>query len=172
MRIARTLLALALVVVLQVLIVDWWPGAAHFVDLFSLVVVLYALSGELVPAILVGAAVGLAHDAFSGAPFGLHGFADTLTAYVTALAARQLVVGRALGAFALVAAATLFERLVLVGLLALLVPGPVAVRFPWLLLAVLVNGVLGALLFALGLRLRERRSQRGQTRSTKIRFGR
>lgn len=172
MRLLRFVVSLSVVIVLQVLTVTWWPGAARFVDFFSLMVVFYALSGELVPAILVGAAVGLAHDAFSGGPFGLHGFADTLTAYVTALAAQRLVVGRAPGVFALFASATLFERLVLVCLLALLVPGPVGLQLSWMMLAVLLNGLLGAILFAAGRRARAWYGRRGLAHASKIRLGR
>lgn len=171
MRLLRFIGALAVVIVLQVIAVSWWPGAARFLDLFSLVAVFYALSGELLPAILVGAAFGLAHDAFSGGPFGLHGFADTLMAYMVALAAQRLVLGRALSVFLLFAVATLFERLVLVGLLALLLPRLTSLQLPWLALAILINGLLGVLLFEARKRLRARRSLRGLARASKIRLG-
>ena len=161
MAAVRLVVALAVAVGVHALGVGLVPGFARVVDVFLLVTVLQGLSGRSLAGLTGGLAAGLTHDALTGGPFGLHGFADTLVGYLTARLAQRLVIQRASGVALVVAGLTIVQQLLL-----LLVHGLAAPPVPWpdpawLLLRALTCGLLGGMLVLLrGLWHRGRRARR------------
>ena len=109
------------------------PGFPSACDLFLVATVAAARHGRLERALVAGSLAGWAADALAGTPFGLFGFTDAAIGYLTALAARRLVVERPGSLVGLFAAAGFAQGIVLV-LLGLFVvpevvelPGPVAI---------------------------------------------
>ena len=97
------------------------PRFAAVVDPFLVVVVIQALRHSPVGSAVGGSIVGLVQDALSGGPFGLHGFVDTLVAWLATLACQRFVIQRPaqIGMLCLLAAgfqqlALMFLRLAMV----------------------------------------------------------
>ena len=146
-----------------------WPELPRLLDLFLIVAVLNALGGSSAGALLGGAAAGLTHDTLSGRLYGLHGFADTIVAYAVARAAQRLDLTGPGAVLVAVALATLLEEAILV-LLALLFTAPEPPEPVWVVVEALVNGVVGALLFAAGSRFGVLRERARKRRMAKIRL--
>jgi rod shape-determining protein MreD len=142
------------------------------VDTFLLITVLFALQGGVVGGMFAGLVAGLAADALSGGPFGLHGFADTIIGYGTALTAHRLVIQRASGVFAVAAAAAAVQQIVLLVLRWVLLESPPTAGVGWLLARVALTGVLAAIVYLMTLRLQQRLAAWRESRGARIRFGR
>ncbi len=170
MRLLRLALALASAAGIHALGTRLAPAFPQAVDLFLLVAVLPALDGRYPWAIAGGTAAGLAADALSGAPFGLHGFADTITAYATAFAAQRLVVERASGVWLVCALATAAQQALLVGLGLVILPRPVFPSWIWVLIKAVANGSVGALLWTAGGRLAARLEGWRHSRTARLRL--
>lgn len=98
-------------------------GFPAAVDLFLVLAVYNSLSGHLASSAAGGAAAGLARDALSGGLYGLHGFADTLVAYVSARLQERLMIQKPFEVGVLFALAAAAQLVVLSTLQFLLVPG-------------------------------------------------
>jgi rod shape-determining protein MreD len=99
------------------------PSFPLAVDLFLVATVLVGRGGRPIPAMFAGLVAGWASDALTGAPFGLHGLANTAVGYGTARAAQQLVVQRPTSLLAVFAAAAAAQSAILVLLELAFVPG-------------------------------------------------
>lgn len=173
MRFLEFLVLLVTAILVQLLGARLWGGAFNLlVDAFLVVTVLFALQGSLVAGMLGGLAAGLAADALSGSLFGLHGFADTIIGYSTALAAHRLVIQRASGVFAVAAAAAAVQQIVLLVLRWVLLESPTGLDLVWLLSRVAVTGVVAAVVYLLTLRMQRRLGAWRESRGSRIRFGR
>ena len=95
MRALKLLAGVAAALLVHLAGTQLFGGFGRFLDVFLVVVVIYALEGETLSAIFVGLFVGLLHDTLTGGPFGLFGFADTIVGYGTgvqqALGAAELL---------------------------------------------------------------------------------
>ena len=100
------------------------PSFARLVDVFLVVVVVYALEASSLAALFAGLAVGLLHDTLTSGPYGLFGFADTIVGYSTARLAQRLVIQRSTGVLALVSFAAVAQQAIVAGLAFLLLPFP------------------------------------------------
>ncbi len=143
MRALKFLAALAAALLVHLLGVRLWPDFPRVLDLFLVVVVLHALDGESLPALLGGLAAGLLHDALSGGLYGLYGFADTLVGYGTARLAQRLVIQRSTGVLGVVAFATAAQQAVLVVLAFLLQSDPGLPQAGWVAVRAGACGVVG-----------------------------
>jgi len=119
---------------------------ARGVDVFLVVLVLYALESSSLAALFVGLAIGLLHDTLTGGPYGLFGFADTIVGYSTARLAQRLVIQRATGVLALVSFAAVGQEAIVAGLAFLLQPAPELPDPVWVAVEAGVCGVLGMLI--------------------------
>jgi rod shape-determining protein MreD len=173
MRVVRLLAILALAVVAHLAATRLFPSFPLRVDLVLVVVVLHALEGNSLSALLFGLLAGLAQDTLASGPFGLFGFADTAVAYATARLAQRLVIQRATGVFLVVSFASLLQQVVLVLLAFLLLPNPTLPEPLGILeqatLKALACGLLGMIIYALTGRLRRafelsRRGRSGRLR--------
>jgi rod shape-determining protein MreD len=100
------------------------PGFSRWMDVFLVTIVLHALEGNSLSALLFGLGVGVLEDSLANGPLGLFGFADTLVAYGTARLAQRLVIQRATGVLLVVSFASLLQQAVLVLLAFMLLPNP------------------------------------------------
>ncbi|MGZ5474977.1 MAG: rod shape-determining protein MreD [Thermoanaerobaculia bacterium] len=84
MRWLRFLIGLLIALTLHSLLDSFFPNALAFFNPYVILVVYYAMGGNVWGAIFAGAGAGLVQDAFSGAIFGLHAFSLTICAYTVA----------------------------------------------------------------------------------------
>ena len=88
----RFLLGLVLAVAVHTLAIQVHAYSPQLLDPFVVLVIYQALRANAIPSAMVGSVVGLTQDAFTGGLFGLHGFANTLVAYlVSAIRQRFLI---------------------------------------------------------------------------------
>src|SRR5439155_6920538 len=80
----RLAIGLLIALTLHSLLDSFFPNALAFFNPYLILVVYYAMGGNLVGAIFAGIAAGLVQDAYSGAIFGLHAFSLTVIAYIVA----------------------------------------------------------------------------------------
>jgi|CXWL01.1.fsa_nt_gi rod shape-determining protein MreD len=153
MRFLRSALALAAVIVLQLLGSRLMPTFPLLFDLPLLVVIQLGLSGNLWAGLLGGLVAGMASDALGGGLFGLHGFCDTLVGYSLAVVASRFML-RQTAAVALGAAVATALKLALLGILGVLLFSPPQAPSPlWALLTVATTTLLSLLVHLASRRL-------------------
>ena len=91
MRWLRFAIGLLIALTLHSLLDSFYPNALAFFNPYLILVIYYAMGGNLVGAIFAGIAAGLVQDAYSGAIFGLHAFSLTVIAYIVAYINSRLV---------------------------------------------------------------------------------
>ncbi|HVT15905.1 MAG TPA: rod shape-determining protein MreD [Thermoanaerobaculia bacterium] len=124
MRVLRIFAAFTLALLAHLVGMHLFPSFGRVVDLFLVVLVLHALEGNSLSALLVGLCAGLLEDTLTNGPFGLFGFADTAVAYLTARLAQRLVIQRPAGVAGVVAFGSLAQQGTLALLAFLLLPNP------------------------------------------------
>lgn len=170
MQVLRFGIGLAAAVAIHTLGPRLVPEFSHVVDVFLVVTVLQGLTGNSLVGMVGGLVAGLTHDALTGAPFGLYGFADTLVGYVTARLAQRLVIQRAFGVGLVVAGFVWLQQLSVV-LVQLLAAPPVAWPSPgWWLLRSVVAGCLGGMLVFLQSLWQRGRASQKQRRTRRLRM--
>jgi rod shape-determining protein MreD len=148
------------------------PGFGRVLDVFLVVVVLYALEGGSLSSIFVGFFVGLLHDTLSGGGhFGLFGFADTIVGYGTARLAQRLVIQRATGVLGVVAFASALQQVIVVGLTFLLLPDPALPDPLWVAIKAGACGLLGMAAYVAGRHWRSTLEGRRRSRMNRLRLG-
>jgi rod shape-determining protein MreD len=170
-QILKLLAAVALAVLIHFAGMRFSPFFGQVVDIFLVVVTLYALGGNSLAALLVGLLVGLLQDSLSGGPFGLFGFADTIIGYVTARLAQRLVIQRATGVLAVVSFAAVLQQAILVCLAFLLLPAPELPSPLWAAIRAGVCGVIGVAAYVVGSHWRRTADTRRRGRMSKLRMG-
>ena len=136
----------------------------RYFDFMLIVVVFNSVSRSRIQATLLGTASGLTQDAFTDIVFGLNGFSKTVVGYLASTFYQRFMIDTALIQLLVLAAATLVNDGVRIGLDAALfgvAPGPV---FPDLLIRVACNAFGGVLLMKLTV-LIFRRLSAGRMRS-------
>lgn len=91
MPLVKLIAALAVAVAVQVLGLKIHGGFMRVTDPLLIVAVFVSLKGRPVAAMFAGSLCGLASDALAGGSFGLHGFANTLTAFLGARLGQRLM---------------------------------------------------------------------------------
>jgi len=168
----KLLAAIALAVLAH--FVGAWLFAGWFVravDVFVVVVALYALRGNSLASLFVGLLVGLLHDALARGPFGLFGFAGTIVGYVTARLAQRLVIQRATGVLAVVSFASVLQQAVVAGLGFLLLPTAEVPSPLWIAIQAGACGVLGMAVYVAAGHWRRTAEDRRRGRMSKLRLG-
>lgn len=143
-----------------------------YLDVFLVVVVLQALSGDTLGAILLGLAAGIVQDTLPpNGPLGF-GFANTLVAYGTARLAQRLVIQKATSVLGVVAFASIVQQSVLASLAYLLLPDP-SLLLPWqVAVKALASGILGMILYGAAERVsRARDAKRSAGATGRLRLG-
>ncbi|HEX9162367.1 MAG TPA: rod shape-determining protein MreD [Thermoanaerobaculia bacterium] len=84
MRWLRFAIGLLIALTLHSLLDSFFPNALAFFNPYVILVVYYAMGGNVFGAIIAGVIAGLVQDAFSSSIFGLHAFSLTVCAYIVA----------------------------------------------------------------------------------------
>ena len=84
MRWLRFAIGLLIALTLHSLLDSFFPNALAFFNPYVILVVYYAMGGNVFGAIIAGVIAGLVQDAFSSSMFGLHAFSLTICAYIVA----------------------------------------------------------------------------------------
>ena len=154
MRALELLVGVLLATVLHVLggrLVAEFPS---WVDLFLVVAVYTSLDSAPVASMLRGTVAGLVHDALTGGLYGLHGFADTVVAWIVARMRQRLVIQQPLQVGLLFVLAAALQQALLAALRLVMVPGSELPGTSATVAKVVASGILGAGLFVLTARWR------------------
>ncbi|HYY41887.1 MAG TPA: rod shape-determining protein MreD [Pyrinomonadaceae bacterium] len=100
-----------LAVLLQTTLRQYWQGLVY-VDLLLIIITYFALRRDVVMALVVGCATGLATDAFSGGLLGAHGFTKTLIAYLIAALVTRVMLDNPLARIPVIAGAAALDAVV------------------------------------------------------------
>lgn len=134
---------------------SWLP----MISLFTLAVIYFGQRrGELFGAI-VGTASGLLLDAFSLGVFGISGLTLTVIGFLSGLVSKKLQIASFLKTFIFVAAMTLVESVLWLGLVRVVLSQRTGQPTDILVLRPLVTAAVGAMVFGL---IRHREVRRGQ----------
>lgn len=172
MRFVELIALLVGAILVQLLGSHLIPSFNLAVDAFLVVAVLFALEGGLAAGMIGGLVAGMAADALSGGLFGLHGFADTIVGYGTAVAAHRLVIRRPSSVLLVAAVAAIVQQVVLLTLRRVLVDSAPMVTVGWTVVQVVTTGLLTVVVYILLGRLQRRLAVRRERRGSRIRFGR
>lgn len=155
MKALRALLLVALCLMVQQGLAKIWPGSLRWIDLMLLPALVYALSGSMRTAMLIGCLSGLLQDAWFGAGiFGANGFQKTLVAYLVGSFAGRFDLNQAHGKFAAGFLAALLDTMIGLGLRRLLSLDQVEIEpIHWVVRAILVGTVVIVALGKRGRRL-------------------
>ena len=167
MKVALSLLAIAVALALQTTLASLVIRGTAALDLVLIVVVYLALITGPVSGLLVGSAAGLVQDALSSGIIGIGGLAKTVVGFVAGVLGTQFIVTAPLSRFVVFLLATLLHAAVFMGLYTVL--GLRQFDDPWasVLSQAVGNGflgVVGAQLIELLPGLRDRRKTRRMVR--------
>lgn len=149
MRLLQFFLGLVLALTIHSLLHNFFPNALAFVDVYLILVIYYAMGGNLVGTVIAGVSAGFVQDAFSGSMFGLHAFSLTLCGYLVATVASRIVLSGALAFGAALAGAVIVNELVIYLLVNILQHQRIELAGQQLLLKMLISSLLGALVYQL-----------------------
>ena len=147
MKLVRGGAALVAVALLQVLLASYAPTLARFCDLFTILVVYYALTSPPALAMIVGSSTGLVEDALLGGLLGMNGFKKTLIGYLVGSFGTLFMLNQALPRFGILFLATFLDPIAELGLSAALGRGFTFPGLLDLLQKAIGNGVLGLMFF-------------------------
>jgi rod shape-determining protein MreD len=121
----RFAIGLLLALTLHSLLDSFYPNALAFFNPYLILIVYYAMGGNLVGAIFAGIAAGLVQDAYSMSIFGLHAFSLTVCAYIVAYINSRLVLRGTLFFGACLGGAVIVNELVIYILVSILLKQPI-----------------------------------------------
>jgi rod shape-determining protein MreD len=119
-RALRFAIGLLVALLVHLFVVVLGPEAAGAVDPFLLLIVLFALDGNVLAALIGGCVAGLTEDAVTGGLFGLYGLAGTVVGFVAARTTHQLSLERRRFVALLFSLAAVIQQMVVQGMLVLL----------------------------------------------------
>ncbi len=149
MKFLRFIIGLIFAVLVQTLGLRLSSHFALAFDPFLILVVYYSLDGSTAWSSLGGSAAGLAQDALSGGPYGLHGFANTLVAYAASRLRQRLVIQQPSQVGLLFVLSSALQMATLASLQYLLVSGAELPGLGSMTARLVTSGIAGALLFVL-----------------------
>lgn len=113
MRWLRFALGLLIALTLHSLLDSFFPNALAFFNPYVILIVYYAMGGNVFGAIIAGVIAGLVQDAFSSSIFGLHAFSLTICAYIIAYINSRLALRGTLAFGACLGGAVVVNELVI-----------------------------------------------------------
>ncbi|HVR44735.1 MAG TPA: rod shape-determining protein MreD [Thermoanaerobaculia bacterium] len=149
MRWLRFVIGLLLALTIHSLLTGFFPNALAFFSPYVILVVYYAMGGNLFGAIVAGVIAGLVEDAFSGAIFGLHAFSLTVIGYLVAYVASRLVLRGTLAFGLALAGATVINEFVIYVLVTILTSQPVELFEEGMIIKTLITSLFGMLVYQL-----------------------
>lgn len=172
MRFARFALVLALAALAHFLVSRLHVPGASAVNLFLVILVREGLRGSTLWGLFAGVVVGAIEDTFSGRLYGLHGCADTLVGYLTAVVAQRVVIERTGGVMLAYLAAAVAQQVLLLALVLLILPRSGAPEIPWILARAGVVALLGGTVHVASRHWRAGYEGWRRSRGSRLRFGR
>lgn len=146
MVLVRFLLALLAAVFLQTLALWMLPATWWIVDPFLLLVVIWSLGISPGVSLAVGTTTGWVQDALTGGFYGLHGFANTSTAWIIAQLRQRFVIQQPLQLSLLFALAAILQKLQIALLSYFVLSGAEMLSPGKLITIAIANGILGPIL--------------------------
>ncbi len=161
--------AIALALLTQIACSSWAPALSERVDLLLIVVVWFGVSGSPVLAMLSGAAAGLIQDVLFGGLLGRGGFRKVLVGYLVSAVGSRIALDSWWTWSISLALATLIDHGTGVAL-GQLMGLPLADPFSALILEkMLMNAVVGTILFLVIRRVSAERNRRASMRARSVR---
>jgi rod shape-determining protein MreD len=139
----RGILALLLAAAGQLLLSRYLPAAARTVDLYTVLVLYYAVTRRRVAVMVMGTAAGLTEDLLAGTVLGVNAFRKTLVGYVMGTLGTYFMLNQPLPRFGVLFLATILEALTGAGLALVLGQNAVLPSMGELVRLGLGNGVAG-----------------------------
>ena len=149
MRLLQFAIGLVIALTVHSLLHNFFPNALAFVDVYIILVVFYAMGGNLVGTVIAGVAAGFVQDAFSGSIFGLHAFSLTLCGYLVATVASRIVLRGSLAYGGSLAGAVIVNELVIYLLVNILQRQRIELASQQIALKMIITALLGALIYQL-----------------------
>lgn len=149
MRWLRFIIGLLIALTLHSLLDSFFPNALAFFNPYIILIVYYAMGGNIFGAIVAGVIAGLVQDAYSGAIFGMHAFALTVCAYVVAYINARLVLRGTLSFGACLAGAVIVNELVIYVLVNILVKQKIEMFEQGLIVKTVFTLLFGMLIYQL-----------------------
>lgn len=149
MRWLRFIIGLLIALTIHSLLNSFFPNALAFFSPYVILVVYYAMGGNLFGTIVAGVIAGLVDDAFSSAIFGLHAFSLTVIGYLVAYVASRLVLRGTLAFGLALAASVIINEIVIYVLVVILTPQPVELFEEGILIKTILTSLFGMLLYQL-----------------------
>lgn len=112
----RGILALLVAAGGQLLLSRYLPAAARTVDLYTVLVLYYAVTRRRVAVMVMGTAAGLTEDLLAGTVLGVNAFKKTLVGYVMGTLGTYFMLNQPLPRFGILFLATILEALTGAGL--------------------------------------------------------
>lgn len=106
--------------VCQLLLVRYLPAVGRSVDLFTVLVMFYAVTRRRIGVMVMGTAAGLAEDLLMHTFLGMNAFKKTLVGYLVGMLGSFFVLSQPLPRFGILILATLLEALTEAGLVLVL----------------------------------------------------
>ncbi len=149
MRWLRFIVGLLIALTLHSLLDKFAPNALAFFNPYLVLVVYYAMGGNLFGAIIAGVIAGFVQDAFSGAIFGLHAFALTVCAYLVAYVNSRFNLRGALAFGASLAGSVILNELVIYALVNLLLKQRIELFEQGMVAKTILTSLFGMLIYQL-----------------------
>lgn len=149
MRWLRFLIGLVIALTIHSLLNSFFPNALAFFSPYVILVVYYAMGGNLFGTIVAGVIAGLVDDAFSGAIFGMHAFSFTVIGYLAAYVASRLVLRGTLAFGLALAGSVIVNEVVIYVLFVILTPQTVELFEEGVLIKMILTSLFGMLLYQL-----------------------
>lgn len=144
MRFLVALLAVVSSTVLQTICTGMWPRASSFFDLPLMVVIYYSLAKGPTGALLAGAGAGLLQDSLAGTLLGVNALSKALVGYLAGVLGFRFALNALLPRILVLATATVLCRSIEVGTLAIMGRRLAYSPYPYLLISVAGNCLIGA----------------------------
>ncbi len=154
MKLLRFVIGLICAVLIQTLGLQLFSHFALAFDPFLILVVYHSLDGSTAWSSIGGSTAGLAQDALSGGPYGLHGFANTLVAFVASRLQQRLVIQQPSQVGLLFVLSAALQMAILASLQFLIVSGAELPGLGSMAARLVSSGIVGAMLFLLAGRVR------------------
>lgn len=149
MRWLRFIIGLLIALTIHSLLNSFFPNALAFFSPYVILVVYYAMGGNLFGTIVAGVIAGLVDDAFSNTIFGMHAFSFTLIGYLVAYVASRLVLRGTLAFGLALAGSVIVNEVVIYVLVVILTPQAVELFEERMIVKTILTALFGMLLYQL-----------------------
>ena len=151
--VGKALLGLLLATAGQFLLIRYFPAVGRRVDLFTILVIYYAVNRRRVGGMLVGTAAGLVQDLLGHTVLGINAFKKTLVGYLIGALGSFFMLSQPLPRIGALVAATILEALAEAGLILVLGQHLVPPAPADVLALGIGNGLVGILIYSLAAKL-------------------